>query len=475
MPSLSPPITTPPAPVKVTGTKKSIRNWVSCDGVTDDAQGVAQAFAAARNNAFILEVDCPVFMHVGMDVRRPVFIDNGTHVDFTSTGLLILDNTLIPSFVMADTKDVALTNWNIEYVGSLPINYITGGYYDDGVWISKGGQAPGSVFNDGILTPWMTTNRGIHFAHGVNAQWSGPCDISTLFYLTGGTSNIDVEDMNVWVPKNAGGDHYVPMVFALTVGQTGDQNVTTSTPVMQPYYATPSNLNFSGITLDGTYFGFQGSAQNMKISDVVSYRYGDLQDVNGGNVGGINDWFAPPHLFYLNYNPSADPSLYNENIVIENVVDYGERTGVPRDTASGNCYSLKLGDNHGSVSNYVSFRPDGFMDVLWSTDLTLTNITASYDSSFLHGAYPMIRFPGSSYHDVTFSGVKLEDRAESTAVNPIGGNRDPSNTNINFNATTIKLNQWTGKNPPGYSPTVPGTPPYFGGTGNSFDIQISHQ
>lgn len=461
--------------MKVTGTKKSIRNWVSCDGVTDDAQGVAQAFAAARNNAFILEVDCPVFMHVGMDVRRPVFIDNGTHVDFTSTGLLILDNTLIPSFVMADTKDVALTNWNIEYVGSLPINYITGGYYDDGVWISKGGQAPGSVFNDGILAPWLKANRGINFAHGVSARWSGPGDISAIFYLIGDTSDIDVEDMNVWVPPNAGGDHYVPMVFALLPGQTGDQNVTTSTPVMQPYYAIPSNITFSGITLDGTYFGFQGAAQNIKISDVVSYRYGDLQDANGKNVGGINDWFAPPHLFYFNYNPSADPSLYSDNIVIENVVDYGERTGLPRDTASGNCYSLKLGDNHGSVSNYASFRPDGFMDVLWSSDLTLTNITASYDSSFLHGAYPMIRFPGSSYHDVTFSNLKLEDRAESTAVNPIGGNRDPSNTNINFNATTIKLNQWTGKNPPGYSPTVPGTPPYFGGTGNSFNIQISHQ
>lgn len=461
--------------MKVTGVKKSISNWVTCDGVTDDSLGVAQAFAAARNNAFVLEIDCPVFMHVGMDVKRPVFIDNGTHVDFSPAGLLILDNTLIPAFVVADTSDVALTNWNIEYVGSLPINYITGGYFDNGEWITNGGKAPGSVFNDRILAPWLTANRGIHFGHGVSAQWSGPGDISAIFYLTGDTSNIDVEDMNVWVPKTAGVDHYVPMVFALTGGQTSDQNVTVNTPDMRPYYATPHDLTFSGITLDGTYFGFQGSARNMKISNIVSYRYGDLQDASGGNVAGINEWFPPPHLFYLNYSPAADASLFNENIVIENVVDYGERTGVPRSLASGNCYSLKLDDNHGSVSNYVSFRPDGFMDVLSSTDLTLTNITASYDSSFLNGAYPIIRFPASSYHEVTFTDIKLQDTAESTDVDPIRGNRDPSNTNINFNSTSIQLNHWTGRNPPGYSPTVPGTSPYFAGTGNSFDIQISHQ
>jgi hypothetical protein len=471
--SQSPPTTTPPQPVTVTGTKKSISRWTRCDGVTDDIAGVTQAFAAAKNNAFILEVDCPVYMHVGMDIMRPIFIENGTHVDFTSTGLLIVDNTLIPSFVIADTYDVALTNWNLEYKGSLPINYKTGGYYYDGVWVNNDGSAPSSVFNDWVLTQWLTANRGINFARGVHAQWAGPTDLSAIFYLTGSTSHIDVEDMNVWVPSTAGGDHYVPMVFALTVGQTSDQSVTSSTPLMKPYFETPNNLTFSGITLDGTYFGFQGSAQNMQISNVVSYRYGDLQDADGGNVGGIANWFAPPHLFYFNYNPTQDASLYNNNIVIEKVMDYGERTGIPRDTTSGNCYSLKLGDNHGTVSNYTSLRPDGFMDVLSSSELTLTNITASYDSSFLHETYPMIRFPEFQYHEVTFTNVKLQDKADSTSIDPIQGNTDTSNTNITFNRTTITLNQWTGRNAPEYSPTVPGTRPYFAGTGNSFDIQIS--
>jgi hypothetical protein len=104
--------------------------------------------------------------------------------------------------------------------------------------------------------------------------------------------------MSVWVPKTAGADRYAPEVFALITGQTSNQTVTSSTPLMQPYYAIPRNLSFSGMTLDGTYMCFQGSAQNLKITNVVSYRYGDLQDASGGNVGGIDDWFAPPHLFY---------------------------------------------------------------------------------------------------------------------------------------------------------------------------------
>ena len=328
-------------------------------------------------------------------------------------------------------------------------------------------MAPSTYFSDTVLTRWLEANRNINFTWPMRAVWSGATDDSTIFYLTGSTSDIDVEDMSVWVPKTAGADRYAPEVFALITGQTSNQTVTSSTPLMQPYYAIPRNLSFSGMTLDGTYMGFQGSAQNLKITNVVSYRYGDLQDASGGNVGGIDDWFAPPHLFYLNYNPNGDPSLFNNNIQISDVLDYGQRVGNPRDFNSGNCYSLKLGAYGGSVSNYVSFWPDGFMDVLWSTGLTLSNITASYDSSFLHGTFPIIRFPGAPSHGVTFTDMKMQDTADSTNVDPISGSSNPDNTNIVFSATDVKLNQWTGGKPP--------EQPYFAGTGNSVDIQISYQ
>jgi len=444
-----PPVPPPPPPVVIIGTKQSIRNWTTCDGVTDDNAGVAQAFSAAKNNAFILEIDCPVYMHVGNDPTRPIFIDNGTQVDFSPAGFLILDNSTVPSFVMADTENVRLTNWNVKYIGSLAVDNI-----------------PSTVFTNTVLTPWLSRNRAIEFSGSARARWTGTTGSTAMFLLAGSTSNIDVEDMNVRVPQDAGADHFVPMFVQMMALQTPDQTVTSNTSFTQPYYAIPSNLVFSGITLDGTYFGFQGSARNVLISDVVSLRYGDLQDANGGTVGGIGDWFAPPHLFYFNFNPNGDPAFDNDNIVIKNVVDFGERVGAPRDTASGNCYSLKLGVLHGSVTNYMSFRPDGFMDVLPSTDLTLAKIVASYDSSFLQGTFPMIRFPSGDYHQITFTDMNLEDKAPVPLTGPIWGSYDPSNTDVTIDTTTVKLNQWSGKNPPG--------PPPFAGTGNSIDITYSY-
>src|SRR5580704_5314290 len=66
---------------------RSIRNWVVCDGRTDDAVGAATAFFAAKHHAFILLVYCPVFIHTGTDVARPIFVDSGTTVYFTRDGL----------------------------------------------------------------------------------------------------------------------------------------------------------------------------------------------------------------------------------------------------------------------------------------------------------------------------------------------------------------------------------------------------
>ena len=63
--------------------------------------------------------------------------------------------------------------------------------------------------------------------------------------------------------------------------------------------------------------------------------------------------------------------------------------------------------------------------------------------------------------------MKLQDTAESTNVDPISGSSNPGNTNIVFSATDVRLNQWTGGKPP--------EQPYFAGTGNSVDIQISYQ
>ena len=119
---------------------RSIREFATCDGKTDDSIGVAKAFDAAKNGAFKLEVDAPVFIHIGMDVARPIFVSDKTDVDFSGGGLFIVDNATIPAFVIANSKEITFTNWRVEYTGSYPINWLTGGYYNNGAFVPSTGK-----------------------------------------------------------------------------------------------------------------------------------------------------------------------------------------------------------------------------------------------------------------------------------------------------------------------------------------------
>src|SRR5258708_7008470 len=167
----------------------------------------------------------------------------------------------------------------------------------------------------------------------------------------------------------------------------------------------------------------------------------------------MGKWFAPPHLFYLNYAANSDPALVNSNVQINNVVDDGPRVGTARDkggtdTISGYALSLKIGCVHCSVDNYRSSRPDGFLDVLPSDGLTISNVTATYDSGFLNNLFPGWRFPSSSYKNIAFNNVTLTDSAPSTSQVPIGSSGDPSNENISFNNVRVVINRWSGQGLP---------------------------
>jgi len=144
--------------------EKSIGGWVSCDGTTDDTAGVARAFAAARHSAFTLVVDCPVRLHIGIDIARTIFIDSGTNVTFTGAGKFTVDNVFHPAFAIANSNDIVLTNWNVEYDASLPVNFKTKGYENQGQYVASESNAPpASAFNDETLSNWLTANRAIAF------------------------------------------------------------------------------------------------------------------------------------------------------------------------------------------------------------------------------------------------------------------------------------------------------------------------
>ena len=445
--------------------KRSIHEWVSCDGHSDDSAGVAKAFAAASHNAFTLVVDCPVRFHVGSDIAKTVFIEDDTSVEFTAAGKITTDNLYHPAFAIANAKNVSLMQWNVEYDGSLPVAFDAGGFEQQGHFVSSVGVAqPAGAFNDKQLTPWLAAKKGITFDRhqgNVNSFWPGPTNLSAIFYVIGDTSNLQVDGMHVSVPAGAGAERFAPVVFSFQENFKSNQTVSARTARSSQTTAVPHDMKFSNIVLDGTYMGWVGGVQNTTLENIQSHRYADLQDASGGNVGGNKKWFAPPHLFYFSYAAGGDPSLFNRNIRIKNVVDDGPRVGTARDkggsdTLSGYALSLKLGCVDCSVDNYKTTRPDGFMDVLPSDGLIVSNVDATYDSSFLNDVFPGWRFPGTSYKRITFKNITFKDIAASSNHAPIGDATQTSNESIVFQNVHITLNRWAGKGLPVPNITGPG-------------------
>jgi hypothetical protein len=453
--------------------EKSIAGWVSCDGTTDDTAGVARAFAAARHSAFTLLVDCPVRLHIGTDIARTIFIDSGTNVTFTAAGKFTVDNVFHPAFAMANSNDIVLTNWNIEYDASLPVNPKTGGYENAGQLVASEASAPpAGAFNDLTLTRWLAVNRAVVFdgklGH-VASHWVGPTNTSAVFFVTGDTSDVTVTGMRLYAPPTAGADRFVPMAFSMSANYKSNQDVTVATPQTATYVAIPHNLTFSDIDFDGIYMGWQGNAQNAVFDKVRSHRYSDLQDAKGGNVGGVGKWFAPPHLFYLNYGIDGDPALFNKNLRVHDVVDAGPRLGIARDkggtdTLSGVAHSIKIGGVDCVVDTYISNRPDGFMDILASNGITISNVTATYNSAFVNNLFSGLGFPQLPYKNVTLDSVSLTDSAPSSVRVPVASAAGASNEHIVFKNVHALINRWSGSGLP-----MPGV----AGTGNSISMDLA--
>lgn len=459
---------------------KSVKEWTVCDGVTDDSKGLAKAFAAAKNGAFTLDIDCPLYFHIGMDIARPIFIDSGTSVNFKGNGLIIVDNVLVPAFVIANSSDINLSNWKVKYVGGIPINELTGGYYNDGVWVPASERDPAGVFFAlYTLKDWLLKNRNISMAKALIPLWTGFLDPAAILYLRGDTSNVKISNMTLFVDESTGADKFIPIAFSLNPGETNNQTLSDAAPLSKPYIEVPHDISFENISLDGYYFGWHGSGQNITIKDTKAFRYSDLQDSSGGQIGGVGGWFPPPHLFYFNTQPNWDHSLDNDKFIIDNTLDYGVRLGLARDKGgnapiAGHAVSLKMQGNNSLVNNYTSNRPDGFMDVLLSDNLTVQNVTANYDSSFINYTLPAFRFTQNGNHNIRFENISLSDNAFFTYIDPLRGCDGDDNTNIVFVNAKFKVNNWGEPNPPMFSPTVKGTAPYFGGTGHSFDFNTTY-
>jgi hypothetical protein len=443
--------------------RKSVKQWVHCDGRAIDNDGFVKALAAASHHAFTLLVDCPMRLHFGMEFEKTIYIDDGTAVQFTGQGKVTVDNVMVPAFVIANASDVDLLDWNVEYVAGLPIDGDVHGFTMHGKFTpSKGRVQPAGAFNNFSITPYLANNRHVKFDKSqgnVTAIWNGGILPMAVLMLTGDSARVNVTGMRMYVPKTAGIEGFIPLAFALCENFKSNQTVTKQTPITAQYVAVPHEVVFSNIELDGTLMGWLGNLRDATFDNIRSHRYGDLEAADGSLSGGVGKWFAPPHLFYLNYTFDGDPELFNKHIKITNVVDDGPRVGSARDkgggdSLSGYANSLKLGCVDCSVDHYKTNRLDGFMDVLTSDGLTVSNVDATYDSGFLNGVFPGWRFPSPSYKNLTFRNIVLTDVADTARQGPMSNLTSASNENISLSNVTLRLKQWPGQKPP--TPTING-------------------
>ena len=449
------------------GSVRSIREWTHCDGSADDARGVAAAFAAAKGGAFTLLVDCPVRIHIGMDIRRPIFVEDGTTVQFSGAGTFIVDNEMVPAFIFANTISVRLRDWCVRYTGREPIDVNTGGYFSDDSWIASG-ASPAGAFNDSVLTPWLAAHRNLEFqgrGRDGKSPWSGPTNFSALFFLLGSTSDISFQHFKIFTSTATKGSNFIPVVVSAQPGYKSGQRVADSMSASPNALAVPSNIRFEDIDLDGYYMGWVGTFVDASFEHIRAHRYGDLEDDQGDRVGGVGKWFAPPHLFYIaasvhKYIGSEPPGravsfredkFISQRIRIQDVIDFGNRVGRARDrgdsdSLSGYANSLKIGASDSIVRDYQSFRPDGLIDLLASDNLVISNVRATYDSSFVNHLFPGFRFPGAGYRHVIVENLTLRDEAAATRTAPIGGCNDTARefSQVTFRNAKVEMNRWAG-------------------------------
>jgi hypothetical protein len=426
---------------------KSVREWGACD-TADGTDALTRAVAAAKNAAFTLLVDCKVTIKIGTDIAKPIFIDDRTNIKFIGNGLFTVDNVFVPAFAIVNANNVTLLDWKVQYVGSMPADWSIGGFYRNGIFYPNStGAIPSYEFNNGPLHTWLADKKGVTFVGSLQANWTGPIGASAVFHVRGTTRDLVVKGLKLFVASDAGGHQFVPVAISLNSGPKNNSNIADSASE-----EIPSRLFFDNIEFDGTIMGWQGSLRDSSFTNITSRRYGDLQDADGGNVGGVGKWFAPPHLFYLNFKTDADPRLANRNLTLKNVNDLGVRIGVARDksiadSGSGYANSLKIGGTNILVDGYTSYRKDGFLDLLVSDGAVIQNVVSEYDSSFLNNVYPSIRFPqGLPYKNITLKNITVKDNAESSALLPIWSSRNVDNLNFNFQNVFVRMNKWAKSN-----------------------------
>lgn len=374
------------------------------DGVTDDRNALQRTIDSASSQKKPILIDGDLFFDSSGEADAIMINDNVTIIG-TEGSTIKTNFDTYPAFIFPLSDSVTIKNITFLY----DQNYTT-------VWgASDDNPTP---IHDSLKT-FYSTYKNLTFSSG-NPRWGGPSAYRCYFYLRG-ASNITFEDCEFKaVGTNA--NTFIPHVFRMIEEYSANQTITTEADTDR---TPPRNFTLKNIVFDGTIMGIQGLCRGFHIDGLTSYRYSDIQDTDGtdlgGNDGSNNYTFPPPHLMYIN---QSDNLTNPDSLYIKNVVDFGEYIGNSgvRPTISGYMNSLKLTDSVSNVmvDGYSSYRRDGLADFEDLTHAVLKNMySESYNSDLFSSisTFPSVRFLGDM-NDVRFENITVKDLSSDCTIYP---------------------------------------------------------
>lgn len=441
----------------------ALSRWPGIDptGVTDNRTLFLAAYAASLAAGVPLIVDCKCWISVIADDSKCIFLRTNTNIQGTPNGVLIVDNSFIPTFILHHATGWVIRNLNVRYIGTPPWDTTIAPY----------ATLP-AHFNDVIMKNDMTANFGNTFTGSGSCLFEGTISPQSIFLLKGGCARGRFENVNFHVPQGANASNFPGCVIGLdrqwtpsTLITNNNQAITASTAVL------PTDIDMIHCRFDGTLMGILGFG-GIRIHGLKSWRYSDMQKSDGTGAGGNALSYAPPHLLYLH---DPDTSFTNWQREICNVYDYGQYVGgaTRRATTSGSLLSLKLSPTSNTiVDGYTSLRPDGFADLLTDTlgnqFGSMKNLYFTYDSSVATSDGLQIwgcRFPSSNpYNYLTIDGLVGRDVNPSPVKFPLVDMGNVLNTNCDFKGVKMYLNDWAG------TTNYPG----FGMSGNNMSLDADY-
>ncbi|MDO6810407.1 hypothetical protein Q4603_17425 [Zobellia galactanivorans] len=375
------------------------------DGASDDREEFVETLAQAERIGAKVLVDRDMFLDLEETGKKSIFLEDNTWIEGANDANIIINNLLSPAFYMALTKNITIKNVTFLYDQKYDATF---------GWDDKMHEV-----NLDQLESYLSHTKNIVFVSS-NPVARSPIAWRAIISLQA-AEGVNIDNVK-FKAKGETADTFIQWAIKFGEQYNPNQRITENN---EKDTDVSRNVSLSNVVLDGVLMGVQGIVDGFYCNGLKGYRYSDVQDKFGKNIGGSGVggkyWMPPPHLFYL--NPDKSHNYISRNIEILNTTDYGIYVG-SENTRGGNGYthSLKLveGVENVKIENYKSYRRDGLWDFGNINNGTFSNIYCESTSEIFD---PNWKFVAARFleplNNCFFDNIVIKDLSEKSKIYPL--------------------------------------------------------